>query len=195
MASISSAADQARNNLQKIEHFVVLMLENRSFDQMLGHLELEGHEVDGVKRNEDKPLINWYNGDPYELRKATRTGLTTAEDPCHEGWCVADQLSTDYDENTGEPHQEWGLRLELCCHTSGRRPMGCNGILRCRAGTRLQLLGEPVLRSRSVVLLGAGRYLAEQTLCGSRHCSRQPRQRIAPALQLQLVPPPIRRGK
>ncbi len=93
MASIPSAGDQAWANLQKIEHFVVLMLENRSFDQMLGHLELEGHEVDGVKPAENKPLINLYNGEEYELHEAKRTALTMAEDPCHDGWCVAEQLS------------------------------------------------------------------------------------------------------
>jgi phospholipase C len=94
MASTSSAGDQARENLQKIEHFVVLMLENRSFDQMLGHLELEGHDVDGLKREENEsPLFNEYDGTRYEPRPAGRTALTTAEDPCHDGWCVAEQLS------------------------------------------------------------------------------------------------------
>ena len=53
MSSISSAGDQARDNLRKIEHFVVLMLENRSFDQMLGYLQFEGHDVDGLKREAD----------------------------------------------------------------------------------------------------------------------------------------------
>jgi phospholipase C len=93
MIPTSSADDGAQENLQKIDHFVVLMLENRSFDQMLGHLELEGHDVDGVKPAEHKPLTNFYNGEAYELHKAKRTALTTAEDPCHDGWCVAEQLS------------------------------------------------------------------------------------------------------
>ena len=30
------------NGLERIEHIVVLMLENRSFDHMLGYLSLEG---------------------------------------------------------------------------------------------------------------------------------------------------------
>ena len=54
MVSISSAADEARVNLRKIEHFVVLMLENRSFDQMLGYLEFEGHDVGGLKREDNR---------------------------------------------------------------------------------------------------------------------------------------------
>src|ERR687885_1508393 len=96
MTSISFTENQSRDNLQKIDHFVVLMLENRSFDQMLGYLELEefgGHDIDGVKPAENKPLTNSYNGETYRVHKAKRTALTTAEDPCHDGWCVAEQLS------------------------------------------------------------------------------------------------------
>jgi hypothetical protein len=51
---MSPAADQARDNLQKIEHFIVLIMENRSFDQMLGYLEFEefgGHDIDGWSRS------------------------------------------------------------------------------------------------------------------------------------------------
>jgi phospholipase C len=39
----------ATTGLERIEHVVVLMLENRSFDHMLGYLSLDGgrDEVDG----------------------------------------------------------------------------------------------------------------------------------------------------
>jgi len=47
------------NNLQKIDHFVVIMLENRSFDHMLGFLYTEqgnksplGHSFEGLTGNE-----------------------------------------------------------------------------------------------------------------------------------------------
>ena len=45
-------------NLEKIEHIVVLMQENRSFDHMLGYLSLLGgrEDVDGLKGNETNPL-------------------------------------------------------------------------------------------------------------------------------------------
>jgi phospholipase C len=102
MSSTSSAADQARENLRKIEHFVVLMLENRSFDQMLGYLQFEGHDVDGFKREADEPpLVNWYSGKSYEPQVAERTALTKAEDPCHHAWCVAEQLSERNGERNG----------------------------------------------------------------------------------------------
>ena len=102
MSSISSAGDQARDNLRKIEHFVVLMLENRSFDQMLGYLQLEGHDVDGLKPETNKPpLVNWYSGKSYEPQVPERTALTKAEDPCHDAWCVAEQLSKRHGERNG----------------------------------------------------------------------------------------------
>jgi phospholipase C len=40
------SVDAATENLAKIEHVVVLMLENRSFDHMLGYLSLEGGRAD-----------------------------------------------------------------------------------------------------------------------------------------------------
>jgi phospholipase C len=40
------AEDTGMANLQKIDHIVVLMLENRSFDHMRGYLSLEGARDD-----------------------------------------------------------------------------------------------------------------------------------------------------
>ncbi len=46
---------------EKIEHIVVLMLENRSFDSILGNLYPEKENFDGLKGNETNPLHG--NGD------------------------------------------------------------------------------------------------------------------------------------
>src|SRR5437762_11781878 len=52
--------DPTIDNLQKIESVVVLMLENRSFDHMLGYLKLEEHRADvdgltpGLANSEDR---------------------------------------------------------------------------------------------------------------------------------------------
>ena len=40
------ADDQALANLQKIDHIVVLMMENRSFDHMLGFLTIDEGRTD-----------------------------------------------------------------------------------------------------------------------------------------------------
>ena len=72
-----------RANLKKIEHIVVLMLENRSFDHMLGYLSLEGgrSDIDGLKAG----MSNSHGGKKYPIQHLQRTALTKPEDPCHGG--------------------------------------------------------------------------------------------------------------
>src|SRR5919201_6160023 len=85
-----SAADE---NLKKIDHIVVLMMENRSFDHMLGFLTLEQGrtDVDGPTRD----MTNEYRDETYRVHRATSTKLVKAQDPCHSGWCVDEQLAND----------------------------------------------------------------------------------------------------
>src|SRR5262245_17018879 len=87
----SAAVDETAANLQKIEHIVVLMLENRSFDHMLGHLSLENGraEIDGLQPG----MSNRYRNKTYKIRHLQRTALTKPEDPCHGGACTAEQIS------------------------------------------------------------------------------------------------------
>jgi phospholipase C len=92
---VEAAADDTLANLQKIEHVVVLMLENRSFDHMLGYLTLEGArpDIDGLKAS----MANTYKGKTYKVRHLQRTALTKDEDPCHGGACIAEQVSDAID--------------------------------------------------------------------------------------------------
>lgn len=80
-------------NLQKIDHIVVLMMENRSFDHMLGFLKLElgRDDIDGP----DLKMNNSYRGDTYHVHPAQGTTLVKAQDPCHSGWCVDAQLANN----------------------------------------------------------------------------------------------------
>jgi phospholipase C len=82
-----TAADE---NLQKIDHIVVLMMENRSFDHMLGFLtiELGREEIAGPSLE----MKNDYLGESYHVHPASSTTLSKAQDPCHSGWCVDEQL-------------------------------------------------------------------------------------------------------
>ena len=52
-------------NLDKVDHVVVVMLENRSFDHMLGYLSLTGGrpEIDGLRPG----LANQYQGRTYPV--------------------------------------------------------------------------------------------------------------------------------
>jgi phospholipase C len=82
--------------LDEIEHVVVLMLENRSFDHMLGYLSLgrRGAEVDGLQ----KGMANEHGGTSYRIFSLRRTAFTKAQDPCHSGDCVDEQVA---DGNSG----------------------------------------------------------------------------------------------
>ncbi len=92
-ASAPASADPTLANLNKIDHIVVLMLENRSFDHMLGYLTLEAArtDVDGLKAS----MSNAYRGKKYKVRHLQRTALTKDEDPCHGGACVAEQVGNN----------------------------------------------------------------------------------------------------
>ncbi len=90
------ADDGTISNLNKIDHIVVLLMENRSFDQMLGYLKLEGGrtDIDGLSAS----LSNTHNGKTFPIHHYKSTILTDEQDPCHSGECVVEQLS---DNNGG----------------------------------------------------------------------------------------------
>ena len=77
--------------LAAIDHIVVLMMENRSFDHMLGYLSLEGGrtDIDGLKPG----MSNSLNGKTYPPRHLPDKKLGRKQDPCHRGECVTEQLS------------------------------------------------------------------------------------------------------
>jgi phospholipase C len=80
----------ALKNLDKIDHIVVLMLENRSFDHMLGYLKLEGRkDVEGLV----KGMSNSHAGKPYNIRQLKTTAIL--KDPCHAGACVIEQTKNN----------------------------------------------------------------------------------------------------
>ena len=83
--------DDALANLEKIDHIVVLMLENRSFDHMLGFLTIdEGRtDVEGLTA----ALENTADGKSFPVHPAQGTRLVKAQDPCHSGWCVDEQIA------------------------------------------------------------------------------------------------------
>lgn len=74
--------------LATIDHIVVLLLENRSFDHMLGYLHLSARpDVDGLTGRE----TNVFNGTTYGVTHLT--DLRLPADPCHEGSCVQEQMA------------------------------------------------------------------------------------------------------
>jgi phospholipase C len=87
----ATSDQEALENLQKIDHIVVLMLENRSFDHMLGYLALRGQEeVRGLNMD----LFNeGPDGQRYRPRRLGNTRIPKAQDPCHSIRCVAQQIA------------------------------------------------------------------------------------------------------
>jgi phospholipase C len=75
--------------LANIDHIVVLMMENRSFDHMLGYLSKDGgrDDVDGLR----KGMKNTFRGSditPFPL-----TDTVFEKGPCHEHDCVVNQVA------------------------------------------------------------------------------------------------------
>jgi phospholipase C len=75
-------------NLEKVDHIVVLMLENRSFDHMLGYLSLEGArgDVDGLRSE----FGNEHDGRSYPIHHLGSTAI--ADDPDHSASSVDLQI-------------------------------------------------------------------------------------------------------
>ena len=85
-------ADASQDSLKKIDHIVVLVMENRSFDHMLGYLKLEaGRDVDGLTSS----MSNTHNSKSYSVHHLDKTAFQKNQDPCHDGECVTEQLSNN----------------------------------------------------------------------------------------------------
>jgi phospholipase C len=77
--------------LGKIEHIVVVMLENRSFDHMLGYLSLEGgrEDVDGLRAG----MSNSYAGHEYPVHRLEQTEVPGEKwDPNHSAAATDHQI-------------------------------------------------------------------------------------------------------
>src|SRR5215469_7003556 len=76
-------------NLDKIDHIVVVMLENRSFDHMLGYLSLSGRrpDVDGLRPE----LANRYHERAYPPHHLDETAI--GMDPDHSAGAIDTQIA------------------------------------------------------------------------------------------------------
>jgi phospholipase C len=96
---IAAPSDEAAKRLDGVDHIVVLMMENRSFDHMLGYLSLPAEEggkgradVDGLKSPEAN--FNSYEGAKYPIHHLDRTQFNgEVEDPDHGAASVDEQLA------------------------------------------------------------------------------------------------------
>lgn len=84
----------------KIDHVVVLMMENRSFDHMLGYLKRDKgrDEIDGLNRPDahgNTGQWNVFNGEQFQPFRLADTHVPVDVDPCHSTSCVAAQIGAD----------------------------------------------------------------------------------------------------
>jgi phospholipase C len=92
--------DEAVRALDRVEHIVVLMMENRSYDHMLGYLSLQGRrpELDGLQAgmanayHDGSGKFPQYDGLSFGVHELTDTRMTKAQDPPHGGSSVDLQL-------------------------------------------------------------------------------------------------------
>src|SRR3954463_12848759 len=95
--------DDAVRALDGIEHIVVLMMENRSYDHMLGYLTLSGRrpELDGLRAGmanvyrDASGKFRQYHGLSLAVHELLDTRMTKAQDPPHGGSSVDNQLRDD----------------------------------------------------------------------------------------------------
>jgi phospholipase C len=88
--------------LEKVDHIVVLMQENRSFDQVLGYLSRDaGHEgVEGLLPGDNARDVNEYRRENENAPRQYRSTLSpdtswpfALNNPCHSHDCVVGQIS------------------------------------------------------------------------------------------------------
>jgi phospholipase C len=93
-------ADEGLQRLEAIKHIVVLMMENRSFDQVLGHLKrsgmpevngLTGGEVNHDEQGNAYPVHEFQPDETVFHPDLDQTGKVL--DPCHSKACVQQQLA------------------------------------------------------------------------------------------------------
>ena len=97
----ATAAKVLLDNLNKIDHIAILMMENRSFDHVLGYLSLTGgrSDVDGLQAG----MTNTFqpsSGGPKQtisIHSMPSPVMARGQDPCHLGACVDQQIA----ENMG----------------------------------------------------------------------------------------------
>ena len=98
---VPAPTDPAAARLEQIEHVVVVMLENRSFDHMLGYLSLPSAQggkgradVDGLVGPGEN--VNAFAGTDYPIHRLDKTAFGgEAEDPDHSGHSVDEQIGGD----------------------------------------------------------------------------------------------------
>ncbi len=158
-----------------IRHVVLLMLENRSFDQMLGDLKSVNADIDGIDRAHPNTNIDPKTNAPIAQQPIASYTLPDKVDIGHEPDNVDAQLDLkdtpmsgfvgDF-RNSNAAGNDDGLAQQVMAYY----PVGVGSARRQTAGTAHA--GTQLHRLRSLVLLAAGSDLAEPPVRADRHLRR-----------------------
>ena len=182
----------AESALAKVEHVVVLMMENRSFDHMLGYLSLEGgrDDIDGLRAG----MANDYGGRSYPIHHLERTAFEPAEDPDHSGEATSVQIAggdmSGFVDSFAAKLAQRGV--------SGHDPGLVMGYYNASDLPGLRPPGGRVLRLRPLVQLRSRRHLAEPAVRDRRPRRRHPRRQAlgtVAVLRPPVLRPPPRRAR
>ena len=157
------SSDSSIANLEKVDHVVVLMMENRSFDHMLGYLSLTGGraDIDGLRPG----LANEYQGRSYPVHHLTTTKVDV--DPDHSASAVDVQI--------GDGRMD-GFVASLAATLADRGvhdgdPSPGDGVLRRRRRARATITWP---RSSRSVTAGSARSRARRGPTGCTPCAAAP---------------------
>ena len=170
------------------------MMENRSFDHMLGYLRLSGRrpELDGL-RPEMANVYHDQSGKFPQLRRAQLRCARAARYADDQGAGSAARRLVG--RQAARRRQRW-LRPDL--HGRARRPDGGtpgrrDGLPHGQALAGLRSSVREVLRLRPLVQLGCGLDVPQPALLVGRPCGREAGERESAHLPPALVLPPSRR--
>jgi Phosphoesterase family len=167
--------------LNNIQHFVVLMLENRSFDHILGALKAQNAAVDGALDIEFSNHTDPASPSSPIVGTGSATAFAMPFDPGHEFEDVQIQLygrvpSAAYRSGA----DEW-LRLQRreCSAKSLGRGDG-DAILPVSEATRTDHARQRIRRVQLLALVIAGAHLAQPFFCACSDLRRIERQSQRP---------------
>ncbi|PYT98416.1 MAG: phosphoesterase [Acidobacteria bacterium] len=122
--------------LPTIEHLIVLMMENRSFDHMLGFLKAPGYDIEGLDGSESNDDLT--NEPVLVSRDAAPTGDLTP-DPSHDFRSVNVQIFGSEAGAAAGPPQMSGFLQNYQTVCGGDRDRAAN-IMKCWTPARLPVL-------------------------------------------------------
>ena len=109
--------------LQKIQRFVVLMLENRSFDHLLGYLKTVNPTIEGLTAHERSNYPDPNAPQPPPVPVSPTASTTMPYDPNHEFCDVQSQLYGP------APNETCSDPLGKCCSNPPKNPAAMSGFL------------------------------------------------------------------